>query len=186
MRKVLAVLLLGTLPAAALAAGDHGGGHDAHGGHGSGQQQHGHDMKQTPQGGHDMHGGHGGMHGAGAGRPGDPAKVSRTIEVTMLDTMRFSPDQIRVKAGETVRFFFRNTGNLPHEFVIGSVEELKAHAVMMRAQPDMKHADPNTASVGPGKLGGLVWQFDEPGTVDFACLVPGHFEAGMVGKITVE
>lgn len=184
MRKVLAILLLGVLPAAALAAGSHSGGHDAHGGHDSSQEQHGHDMSQTPHGGHDMHGAQGGMRGAG--RPGDPAKVSRTIEVTMHDTMRFTPDRIRVKAGETVRFFVRNVGNLPHELMIGSQEELKDHLAVMRAQPDMKHTDPNTASVGPGKLGGLVWQFDKPGTGDFACLVPGHFEAGMVGKITVE
>ena len=180
MKNIVPILLFGALSATVLAAGDHDGGH------GSEQTPHNHDMPKMPHGGHAMHGkGGAGMHDTAAGRPGDPAKVSRTIEVTMTD-MRFTPDRIRVKAGETVRLFFRNGGNLPHEFVLGSSEELKEHAAMMRVQPDMKHADPNTASVGPGKVGGLVWQFDRSGTVDFACLVPGHFEAGMVGRIEVE
>lgn len=174
MKKIVPILLLGALSATAMAAG----------GHGSEQMPRSHDMSKMPHGGHAMHGS-AGMHDSAAGRPGDPAKVSRTIEVTMTE-MRFTPDRIRVKAGETVRFLVRNSGNLPHEFVLGSSEELKEHAAMMRAQPDMKHADPNTASVGPGKVGGLVWQFDRSGAVEFACLVPGHFEAGMVGRIEVE
>jgi uncharacterized cupredoxin-like copper-binding protein len=161
MNKTLSILILGALPAFAQASGDHAGGHD-------------------------MHGMHKEMHDTGAGRPGDPAKVSRTIEVTMDDNMRFTPDRIQVKAGETVRFFVRNAGKLQHEMVIGTMAELKAHAAMMRAQPGMKHAEPNMTSVGPGKLGGIVWQFDKAGTVDFACLVPGHLEAGMAGKIKVE
>lgn len=120
------------------------------------------------------------------GRPGDPAKVSRTIEVAMSDDMRFAPSTIRVKAGETVRFFLRNRGKLPHEFVLGSQAELAAHAAEMRSQPHMQHHDPNMATVAPGRMGGLIWQFDRPGTYDFACLVPGHLEAGMVGRIEVE
>ncbi len=173
MKSFFAVLAMSFLPTLVLAAGDHAGGHDRN------PKQGGHDM-----GGHAM--GHEAMHDTGAGRPGDPAKVSRTIEVSMDDNMRFTPDRIRVKAGETVRFFVRNGGKLPHEFVLGTMAELKEHAAMMRKQPDMKHAEPNMTSLGPGKLGGVVWQFDKPGTVDFACLIPGHLEAGMAGKIEVE
>jgi len=178
MRKTLAVLLLGVLPTFAYGAGNHASGHDMHGG--------GHDMGQMKHDGHDMSGMPREMHDARAGRPGDPAKVSRTIEVTMDDNMRFTPDRIQVKAGETVRFFVRNTGKLQHEFVLGSMAELKEHAAMMRAMPDMKHAEPNMVTLGAGKLGGLVWQFDQAGMVDFACLVPGHLEAGMAGRIEVE
>ena len=173
MKRFFPVLMMGFLPTLVLAAGDHAGGHGAN------PKHEGHDM-----GGHAM--GREGMHDAGAGRPGDPAKVSRTIEVAMDDNMRFTPDRIRVKAGETVRFFVRNGGKLQHEFVLGTMAELKEHAAMMRAQPDMKHAEPNMASLSPGKLGGVVWQFGKPGTVDFACLIPGHLEAGMAGKIEVE
>lgn len=173
MRTTLAIFLF-SLFGLALAAGDHGGHHGHHG-------MHGHSMGAD----HAMTGPHPETMPQ-IGKPGDPAKVSRTIEVTMDDSMRFVPDRIQVKAGETVRFFVRNTGKLQHEFVIGTMAQLQEHAAMMRANPGMKHDEPNMTSVPAGKLGGLVWQFDEPGTVDFACLVPGHLEAGMVGQIVVE
>lgn len=169
MKTTLSVLTLAALPALVLAAGEHPGHH--------------HHPQGDPQ---KMHAEHGAMHAAGIGRPGDPAKVSRTIEVTMDDSMRFVPNRIQVKAGETVRFFVRNAGKLQHEFVLGTLAQLKEHAAMMRANPTMKHDEPNMTSVPAGKFGGLVWQFHQPGTVDFACLVPGHFEAGMVGRIIVE
>lgn len=195
MKKPMAILILAGLPMFAFGAGNHTGGHGAGHDHGTAQEAGqpqkggGHDMGHQHGGAdHDMSQMHQGMHGAGAGigRPGDPEKVSRTIELVMDDNMRFAPDRIQVKAGETVRFFIRNTGRLQHEFVLGTAAELKEHAAMMRAMPHMKHAEPNMATLGPGKLGGLVWQFDQAGMVDFACLVPGHFEAGMAGRIKVE
>jgi len=103
----------------------------------------------------------------------------------MDDAMRFTPSDIEVKAGETVRFFIKNTGQIPHEMVIGSLEDLKAHAAEMLTMPDMPHDEPNMITLKPGQVGGLVWQFGEAGTVDFACLIPGHTEAGMVGKVKV-
>ncbi|MBE0605492.1 MAG: cupredoxin family protein [Deltaproteobacteria bacterium] len=124
-------------------------------------------------------------HATALGRPGDPGKVSRSIMVEMNDAMRFKPDSIRVKRGETIRFIVRNIGKLKHEMVLGTIEELKEHAELMRKFPEMEHADPNQVSVDPGKTGELVWQFTRDGTFDFACLVPGHFEAGMVGKVRV-
>jgi len=124
-------------------------------------------------------------HAAAIGMPGNPGKVTRSIEVEMSDAMRFSPDSIRVKRGETIRFIVRNTGNLTHEMVLGTIDELKEHAERMRKGPEMEHDDPNLVSVLPGKTGELIWQFTRDGTFDFACLQPGHFEAGMVGKIHV-
>jgi uncharacterized cupredoxin-like copper-binding protein len=124
-------------------------------------------------------------HAAALGKPGDPGKVTRSIQVEMNDTMRFKPDSIRVKRGETIRFIVRNTGKVKHEMVLGTIKELKGHAGSMRKFPEMEHADPNQVSVDPGKTGELVWQFTRAGTFDFACLVPGHFEAGMVGKVRV-
>jgi uncharacterized cupredoxin-like copper-binding protein len=103
----------------------------------------------------------------------------------MNDAMRFKPDSIRVKRGETIRFIVRNTGKQKHEMVLGTIKELKEHAELMRKFPEMEHADPNQVSVDPGVTGELVWQFTKAGTFDFACLVPGHFEAGMVGKVRV-
>lgn len=178
MKTLIAVLALAALPLLGEAAGDHAGGH----GHPSGEGPH-----AAPDTNRMPHGAHGpAAHTSAIGRPGDPAQVSRTFEVIMHDDMRFTPAQIRVKAGETVRFFLRNRGNLPHEFVLGTRAELAQHAAEMRAQPHMQHADPNMAEVAPGRMGGIVWQFERPGTVSFACLVPGHFEAGMVGSVEVE
>jgi uncharacterized cupredoxin-like copper-binding protein len=124
-----------------------------------------------------------GGHATALGKPGDPQKVSRTIEVDMTDAMRFKPATIKVKRGETIRFLVRNTGKVKHEMVLGTIKELKEHAELMRKFPEMEHADPNQVSVEPGKTGELIWQFTRAGTFDFACLQPGHFEAGMVGKI---
>ena len=124
-------------------------------------------------------------HAATIGKPGDPGKVTRNVAVEMNDSMRFLPDSIRVKRGETIRFIVRNTGKVKHEMVIGTIKELKEHAELMRKFPEMEHADPNQVSVDPGMTGELVWRFTTDGTFDFACLVPGHFEAGMVGKVRV-
>jgi len=124
-------------------------------------------------------------HAAALGKPGDPRKVTRNVNVEMNDAMRFRPDSIRVKRGETIRFIVRNTGKVKHEMVLGTIKELKEHAEMMRKFPEMEHADPNQVSVEPGMTGELIWQFTRAGTFDFACLVPGHFEAGMVGKVRV-
>ena len=126
-----------------------------------------------------------GDHGAALGKPGDPGKVTRSIRVEMNDTMRFKPANIKVKRGETIRFIVRNSGKVKHEMVLGTIKELKEHAELMRKFPEMEHADPNQVSVEPGMTGELIWQFSKAGTFDFACLVPGHFEAGMVGKVRV-
>ena len=124
-------------------------------------------------------------HPSALGKPGDPKKVTRTVEVGMSDTMRFSPASIAAKKGETLRFVVKNNGKLKHEMVLGTVKELKEHAALMQKFPEMEHADPNQVSVEPGKTGELIWQFTKTGTFDFACLQPGHFEAGMVGKVSV-
>lgn len=168
MKKSLSILVLSVLPALALAAVHHGNGHKV----ASDAMQH-HDMPGV-------------SHADDAkGYAGDPTLVTRTIEIAMLDAMRFTPDTIQVKAGDTVRFRVRNAGTIPHEMVIGSIDEMRAHAAAMQKSPGMVHAEPNMVSLGPGQHGELVWQFTQAGAVDFACLIAGHMEAGMVGKIEV-
>lgn len=126
------------------------------------------------------------VHGAVLGHPGDPKAPARTINVTMTDQMRFNPAKIMVRPGETVRLVVRNAGTLKHELVLGTMEELREHAALMLKFPEMEHEDPNAVSLEPGKTGTLVWKFTaKPGEYDFGCLVPGHFEGGMVGKIVV-
>jgi uncharacterized cupredoxin-like copper-binding protein/Cu/Ag efflux protein CusF len=124
-------------------------------------------------------------HASAFGKPGDPKNVSRTVEITMNDTMRFKPARVAVKRNETVRFVLKNEGKLKHEMVLGTIKELKEHAALMAKFPQMEHADPNQASVEPGNTGELVWQFTKAGTFDFACLQAGHFEAGMKGQVVV-
>ena len=119
------------------------------------------------------------------GVAGKAGKVSRTIEVVMNDTMRFTPDKLTVKAGDTVRFVVKNAGQLKHEFNIGTAASQEAHAELMLKHSDMQHVEPNVASVLPGKSGEVIWQFTRPGTVTFACLQPGHLNAGMKGSIEV-
>ena len=119
------------------------------------------------------------------GHPGDPGKAVRTVEIGAHDTMRFNHARFKVKRGETVRIVLRNVGQLPHELVLGDEKSLREHAALMRKFPEMVHADPNQVSAAPGKTGELIWQFTKVGTVHFACLHPGHYEAGMQGSITV-
>ena len=105
-------------------------------------------------------------------------EVSRTISMTMSDNMRFTPDRIEVRNGETIRFVLQNEGQLRHELVLGEPEALRRHAAMMQMMPDMQHSGPNMASLAPGERGELIWKFTRTGTVTFACLQSGHLEAG--------
>ena len=120
------------------------------------------------------------------GREGDPKKVSRTVKVEMSDKMRFTPASLTIKPGETVKFVVKNGGKVMHEMVLGTMNELKEHAEMMKKHPTMEHDEPYMAHVPPGKTETMVWQFTKAGEFHFGCLVPGHFEAGMVGTIVVK
>lgn len=119
------------------------------------------------------------------GIAGDAKAARRTVEIKMLDAMRFSPDRIEVKRGETVKFVVINTGRVMHELVIGTRHELDEHAALMVRFPDMAHDEPYMTHVAPGKTGELVWTFNRRGQFDFACLIPGHYQSGMVGRILV-
>ena len=119
------------------------------------------------------------------GIAGDAKAVTRTVTLSMTDNMRFTPDKLSFKQGETVRFVIQNQGKLLHELVIGTKTDLDAHAAMMVKFPGMEHDEPYMAHVPAGKAGGLVWTFNRAGEFDFACLIAGHYQAGMAGKITV-
>lgn len=134
-------------------------------------------------------GNHAGGHGHDAseaiGKPGVAAKATRTINVDMTDSMRFTPANITVKQGETVRFVVKNSGQIKHELVLGTEKELKEHYEAMKKNPEMEHADPNMVTLAAGKTGEIVWQFTKAGKVDFGCLQPGHYDAGMKGAVKV-
>ncbi len=119
------------------------------------------------------------------GRPGDARKVKRVISIDMSDTMRFFPSELRAKRGDTVRFELRNSGELHHEMVIGSMDDLKKYAALMKRNGGMDHVDANAVHAAPGEKARMVWQFTKPGEFYYGCLVPGHFDAGMIGTIVV-
>ena len=120
----------------------------------------------------------------GSYRPG--MEESRTIKVVMSDAMRFTPDEIRVKVGDVIRFEHTNSGQLMHEFVLGTQKILDEHAELMKKFPNMEHDEPYMAHVAPGKTGVVLWQFSKAGTFSFGCLIPGHYDAGMKGQVIVE
>ena len=132
------------------------------------------------------HGGHGRPKETSFGRPVDAKKASRVVRVEMSDQMRFTPAQITVKQGEIVRFEPVNKGQVMHEMVLGTLDDLKKYAELMKKNPGMPHDAPHMAHVAPGKSGTIGWQFTTPGEFFYACLVAGHYEAGMIGKVTVQ
>jgi uncharacterized cupredoxin-like copper-binding protein len=123
------------------------------------------------------------------GKPGEKSKVTQTIRITMKETddgkMLFEPAAIKVRKGQTVRLSIRNVGELDHEFVLDGHKEVIEHKALMEKFPDMEHDDPNAIRLAPGKSGEIIWQFSKDGEFKFACLVPGHYDAGMHGDVTV-
>ena len=155
VQHALVAALVAVFASAALASGSHAGGH-AHGDENS-----------------------------AIGKPGKATQVTRTVNVDMTDNMRFTPASIDVRQGETIRFKVKNSGQVKHEFVLGTEQELKEHYQVMLKYPEMEHEDPQMITLAGGKSGEVIWQFTKAGKVDFACLQPGHYDAGMKGAVTV-
>jgi uncharacterized cupredoxin-like copper-binding protein len=156
MKKCLMAMALAALGTTAMASGSHEGGHEGE---------------------------------SLAGEPGQKAKVTQTIQITMKETddgkMLYIPDSIQVKEGQTVRFAIRNSGEADHEFVLDTQEEVMEHKQVMEKFPEMEHEDPNSVRLAPGRSGEIIWKFTKSGTLTFACLIPGHYEAGMRGDVSV-
>jgi uncharacterized cupredoxin-like copper-binding protein len=123
-----------------------------------------------------------------AGEPGNPEKPARIVKVVMREDgkkMAFEPARITVRKGEQIRFVLENAGIDDHEFVLASVKENRKHAELMKKFPDMEHDDPNAKRLAPAAHGEILWKFTKAGIFEFACLIPGHREAGMLGKVIV-
>ncbi|MCF3643150.1 plastocyanin/azurin family copper-binding protein [Rhizobium sp. TRM95111] len=136
-------------------------------------------------------GSHAGGHGEAmaVGEPGDKAKATQTIRVTMKETedgkMIFTPATFNVRKGQTVKFAIKNAGELDHEFVLDQEDKIMEHKAVMEKFPEMEHDDPNAIRLAAGKSGEIIWKFTNDGTFKIACLVPGHYDAGMHGDVTV-
>jgi uncharacterized cupredoxin-like copper-binding protein len=124
-----------------------------------------------------------------AGRPGDPQKPARVVKIKMFEgsgKMGYEPARVEVRQGEQIRFVLQNDGEEDHEFILATVAENRKHAEAMKKNPDMEHDDPNAKRLLPHGHGEIVWKFTKRGHFEFACLIPGHYEKGMVGKIIVK
>ena len=136
-------------------------------------------------------GNHAGGHGEAmaVGEPGKKANATQTIRITMSETddgkMIFTPSTFKVRKGQTIRFAIKNAGELDHEFVLDQEDKIMEHKVAMEKFPEMEHDDPNAIRLEPGKSGEIIWKFTNDGTFKIACLVPGHYDAGMHGDVTV-
>ena len=136
---------------------------------------------------HDGHK-HGGSHFS-AGQPGDPKKPARIVKISMLEEgkkMLFEPAVVEVQRGEQIRFVITNNGTWDHEFMLASKADNRKHAAVMKKFPEMEHDDPNAKRLSPFNNGELVWRFTRRGEFEYACLIPGHLEAGMRGKVIVK
>lgn len=124
------------------------------------------------------------------GEPGDPKKPSRMVEITMREAqdgaMLFEPNSVVATTGEQIRFVLTNKGALDHEFMLATRAENDRHAIAMRKNPDMEHDDPNGRRFAPGASAEILWRFSKSGEFNFACLIPGHREAGMDGVVAVK
>lgn len=119
------------------------------------------------------------------GVAGERRQVVRTVRIDALDTMRFKPDRLEIIEGQTLRIVVTNRGRMMHELVIGTKEELDQHAEQMLKHPNMEHDEPHMAHVPPGGRGEIIWRFNRTGKFMFACLIAGHYQAGMIGHILV-
>ncbi|ACM40311.1 copper oxidase [Agrobacterium vitis] len=156
MKTLLTVVFTAFLATSALASGTHEGGHNA---------------------------------AMAVGEPGKKAEATQTIRVSMKETadgkMIFTPNTFKVRKGQTVVFAIKNAGELDHEFVLDQEEKVMEHKAVMEKSPDMEHDDPNAIRLAAGKSGEIIWKFTNDGTFKIACLVPGHYDAGMHGDVTV-
>ena len=138
---------------------------------------------------HDAHGAHAVPRAFSAGEQGNPKQSSRVIEITMHERdgkMLFAPDRIDVRRNEQVRFVLKNDGALEHEFMLATVQENAEHGEMMEKMPDMRHEEPNGKRLETKGKTEILWRFTKRGEFEFACLIPGHYQAGMVGRVVVK
>lgn len=132
---------------------------------------------------------HEGLEHFTAGEPGDPKRPARIVKVTMLEEgkqMLFEPVVVEVRLGEQIRFVIYNEGTWNHEFILATRADNRKHGELMKKFPDMEHDDPNAMRLSPFSSGELVWKFTKRGEFEYACLIPGHLEAGMHGKVLVK
>jgi uncharacterized cupredoxin-like copper-binding protein len=104
-----------------------------------------------------------------------------TVEVGIHHS-RFDIGALRVREGTLVQFVVRNDDPIDHELVVGDAEVHRRHANgSERRHPPV----PGEVSISPGDTAMTFYEFTDPGTVVYACHLPGHEAYGMTGEIEV-
>jgi uncharacterized cupredoxin-like copper-binding protein len=91
------------------------------------------------------------------------------------------PQRTTFQVGQLYVFAVGNEGAAVHEFVIEPAGEVDAP---LEAEVNGEERESEIEDISPGETAELEWTFTEPGRYQFACHLPGHYEAGM--KIEVE
>lgn len=120
---------------------------------------------------------------AAAGDAEAPASGPGEVTVQLdVEHSLFVPDELRVVEGTRVRFVVVNGDPINHELIVGPPDVHARHATGNEAEhPSI----PGEVSVGPNGVAVTTFRFDETGTFEFACHLPGHYEHGMHGVVEV-
>ena len=129
----------------------------------------------------------GGCGGGSHGSHGSTAEADRTVFITMRD-ISYEPVAVTVNAGETVKFVFRNEGDIRHDAFLGDEAAQADHEEKMRKEGsggmDGHHGD-DAITVGPGRTGSLTHTFKAGDALLIGCHEPGHYATGMKIAVTV-
>ena len=142
------------------------------------------------------------------GHMGKLEEVDRTIVVKMYDNY-YEPKSFKIKKGETIKFEVENVGELVHEFNIANAMMHKKHQPemlrmveneilladsidkekmkkMAKMDKSMAHSHSNSVLLVPSEKGSIIWKFDNAVNIEIACNVPGHYDVGMIAKVTLD
>ncbi len=117
-------------------------------------------------------GGGGGGSVASSSAQNGSSSGAQQVTVKGMDTMKFDPATVSVKAGQPIQVTLDNTGQVLHDFTVEQAQGVPRR-VQVAAQPGQKAtSQPFTIAT--------------PGTYTFVCSQPGHAAAGMQGKLVVQ
>ena len=120
---------------------------------------------------------------------GTPARPAITVTVEEKE-FAYDPITITVPVDQSVMLVFKNTGKVEHDFVIEKInladaaeDESGGHGTGGHDMGDVEYD--LHVSTPPGESSTIEFTPTESGTYEFFCTVPGHKEAGMIGKMVV-
>ena len=119
------------------------------------------------------------------GVPGEESAATQTVEIDAAGGFKFSPEKLQVETGDTVTFEVTNVDKMPHELVLGNKQYQELHETQMEAGCVYHDYSDFSVHVNPGDTLSFTWTFQKPGKILYACHLPGHYDKGMFGRLTV-